>query len=328
MIERKEKMTSQDNELISLSTPYNLIFRCRLPSSMRFDRIIKLGLELIQNGIPVLPRDDGTSLIGPIFSRLDYEKLREVLLNKYSFSAIFGYHPENKKFPIQFDSKGYISFGSPAIVPTYRVSVHDYSSEDAFMLDENGNYKGYKESILLKVPLESILSSDALSGLIIMQKNPDFYQAAMENWTIGKRIDLHCLYTKVDVNGFSGFINNPQAIFSMNKYFHQLFKFASEHRILTAENTGESIVLYPETTKQVKKIRDWINEQPENPFTTKMVVLGPRKVRRLYVTKNGFCIKAEPQVQADKVEITERKVKGQKGFFGHNMGKGDEGLHL
>jgi hypothetical protein len=296
---------------------------------MRFDTIKELGLELIQNGIPVLPRDDGTSLIGPIFSRLDYEKLREVLLNKYSFSAIFGYHPENKKFPIQFDSKGYISFGSPAIVPTYRVyDFNDCSLEDAFMLDENGNYNGPKGSRLSKVPLESILSSDALSGLIIMQENPDFYQAVKANWQINGIIDSYCLYAKVDVNGFSGFINNPQAILSMNYYFHKLSEFAREHRILTAENTGESIVLYPETTEQVKEIRDWINEQSENPFTTKMVVLGPRKVRRLHVTKKGFCIKAEPPVQANKVEITERKVKGQKGFFGHNMGKGDEGLHL
>ena len=113
----------------------------------------------------------------------------------------------------------------------------------------------------------------------------------------------------------------------MNNYFHQLFKFASEHRILTAENTGKSIVLYLETIEQVKAIRDWI-KQSENPFTTKMVVLGPPKVRRLYVTTNGFCIKAEPQVQADKVERTEKQVKEKGGFFGHNMGKGDEGLHL
>jgi hypothetical protein len=326
---RISKDNEQDNELISLHTPYNLTFRCRLPSSIRFDRIIKLGLELIEKGIPVVPRDDGTSLIGPIFSLLDYNTLREVL-DKHSLSAIFGYHPENNKFPICFDRKGdLISFGSPAIVSTYRVyDFNDCSLEDAFMLDENGNYEGSKGSRLSKVPLESILSSDdALSGLIVMKENPDFYQAVIANWRINEIIDSYCLYAKVDVNGFSDFINNPEAIFSMNNYFYRLSEIARVHRILTAENTGESIVLYPETIEQVKAIRDWI-EQSKNPFTTKMVVLGPRMVRRLYVTTNGFCIKAEPQVEADKVERTEKQVKGKGGFFGHNMVKGGEGLHL
>ena len=322
---------SQDNELISLTTPYNLTFRCQLPDSMQSDMIIKLALELIQNGIPVVPRDEGTSLIGPIFSPLDYERLIGVL-NRHSLSAIFGYHPENNKFPICFNKEGsLISLGSPAIVSTYRVRVNDFNDwlKYAFMLDENGNYEGCKGSKLSLVPLEKVLSTlpsdDAVNGLNIMEKNPDFYQAVLANWQIDRTTDLYCLYIKVDVNGSSSFFNDPKAIFDMNNYFNKLSQFAAEYKILTGENTGESIILYPQEIKQVGAIRDLVLYS-KNPFTTKMVVLGPRMERRLHITTTGFCPIATTRVEAYKVGATEQIAKENGLVFYHNMR--DKTLHL
>ena len=328
-----EKRIFQDNELILLPTPYNLTFRCQLPSSMQPLTIRELGLELIQNGIPVVPRDEGTSLIGPIFSPLDYERLMDVL-NRYSLSAICGYHPKNNDFPICFNERGsLISLGSPAIVSTYRVNDYlnwsEYAFKYAFMLDENGNYEGSKGSKLSLVPLEEVLSilpsDDGINGSIIMKKNQDFYQAVMTNWQIDRMIDFYCLYTKVDVNGSSGFINDPEAIFSMNNYFNKLSQFADEHEILTGENTGESIILYPQKIRQVRAIRDWVLNS-KNPFTTKIVVLGPRMERRLHITTTGFCPIVEPQVEVDKLGVTEQIAKKNGRVFNHNMGNRD--LHL